>query len=159
MLSAVLATWHTHDAINRYMLDHIPDAGLDAVPLLKTGQPGKGRSVARVFLHLYEVRVSHLRQPEKAHLAGLPQFEKGAAPTRAQIAALLDGSHRAVAARLESALAAGEQINKAHPLTFLGYLVSHESHHRGQIVLALKQNGIAPAEELRWGIWTKWFKP
>jgi uncharacterized damage-inducible protein DinB len=160
MLPAILDLWRTHDAVNRYMLDNIPAAGLETIPLLKNGQPGKGRNVARVFLHMYDVRVSHIPAAlKREQLAGLPVFEKGEAPTRAQIEALLAGSHDAVAARLEWAVNSGEQINKAHPLTFLGYLICHESHHRGQIVLALKQNGFAPSEELRWGIWAKWFKP
>jgi hypothetical protein len=48
MLDEMLAAWRTHAGINRYMLDNIADDGLLAIPLLKNGQPGKGRNVARV---------------------------------------------------------------------------------------------------------------
>jgi hypothetical protein len=47
MVDQVLETWRIHDGINRYLLDHLPEAGLAAIPLLKNGQPGKGRNVAR----------------------------------------------------------------------------------------------------------------
>ena len=47
MLDAILEAWRSHEAINRYMLAEIPDKGLAAIPLLKSGEPGKGRDVAR----------------------------------------------------------------------------------------------------------------
>jgi len=42
---------------------------------------------------------------------------------------------------------------KPHVGAFLGYLISHESHHRGQIALSLKQAGKPLDKKISFGLW------
>jgi hypothetical protein len=35
----------------------------------------------------------------------------------------------------------------------VGYYISHEAHHRGGILLTMKQCGIKIPDALKWGIW------
>ncbi len=158
MLDAILEAWRTHDTINRYMLDEIPEAGLAAIPLLKNGKPGKGRSVARQIAHIVDVRVAHFRAAEKAMMKGVPDFEKSAEPSPQQLQEALEASSRGVEALFTRLVDNGELVRNRGPLVLLAYFISHESHHRGSMMLALKQNGFALSEALRWGIWEKWAK-
>ena len=158
MLDAIIEAWRRHDGINLFMLKEIPEAGLRAIPLLKNGLPGKGRDVARQFAHMVEARVANLRAAEMALMKGVPDFEKGVSPSREHLVAALEVSSRSVEEMLRRLSESGDLVHGRPPLVYLSYLISHESHHRGSIMLALKQNAFAPSEDLRWGIWSRWFK-
>ena len=42
---------------------------------------------------------------------------------------------------------------KPHVTAFAGYLISHESHHRGQIVWTLKDAGHPVDQKTSFGLW------
>lgn len=71
------------------------------------------------------------------------------------LATALTASGKAVEVLLRKSLASGGRIKgfKPHAAAFLGYLISHESHHRGQIVLTLKQAGHPVDKKTAFGLW------
>ena len=148
-VSQLIETWQIHDRIHQYLLAEIAAEHLSDV------SASKGRSVGEQFAHLHNVRLMWLKSAAPELLAGLEKVEKDAALDKAGLAAALVASGKAIAGLLAEALAAGGKIKgfKPHATAFLGYLISHESHHRGQILLTLKQNKHAVSQKVGFGLW------
>lgn len=150
----VVATWHRHNEIHLLLLDAIPDEGLAAKPA-----GSRGRDVARVFAHLYRVRMGWLYHHETGKRPKLPRFDKGPPPPKTQLVQWLVESGSAVEDWLVRALQ-GETAPRyfgKQTVRWLAYLISHESHHRGQIALALKQSGMKLPESVAVkGLWGRW---
>ena len=149
MEDQLVETWNIHDRIHRYLLDAIPPEALGCV------SASKGRTVAEQLAHVHNVRLMWLGSAAPELLEGLQKIEKGMAMDKEALATALTASGKAVEALLRKSFAGGGRIKgfKPHAAAFLGYLISHESHHRGQIVLTLKQAGHPIDKKTAYGIW------
>jgi uncharacterized damage-inducible protein DinB len=149
MENQLLETWNIHNRINLYLLQAIPEAGLSAL------SASKGRTVAEQFAHLHNVRLMWLRSAAPQLLDGLEKLDKSRKIDHALLDENLQASARAIAALLRQGLDSGGKIKgfKPHVTAFLGYLIAHESHHRGQITLSLKQAGHRLDQKIAFGLW------
>ena len=86
---------------------------------------------------------------------GLKPFRSKEHPHRDAVRTALVASGEAVETFLAE-LAAGEKKRKGFKkgiATTLAYFVSHESHHRGSILLTLKMSGHKVDQETAYAIW------
>ena len=145
----LLETWQIHDRINVYFLDAIDAASLES------HSASKGRSVGEQFAHIHNVRLMWLKAADASLLAGLAKVENENANDKKLLKKSLADSGKAIGTLLDKSLVNGGKVKgfKPHAAAFLGYLISHESHHRGQIALSLKQAGKPLDKKIAYGIW------
>lgn len=145
----LLETWEIHARINLYLLDAVPPEALG------DRSASRGRTVGEQFAHVHNVRLMWLKEAAPELLESLAKVEKDAASDHAPLRGSLEASGAAVSALLGRALAAGGRVRgfKPHAASFLGYLIAHESHHRGQIALTLKQAGHPLDRKTAYGLW------
>jgi uncharacterized damage-inducible protein DinB len=145
----LLETWAIHNRINLYFLDATDAAALESV------SASKGRKVGEQFAHIHNVRLMWLKAAAPDLLKGLRKIGNEQARDAKLLRKSLTGSGEAIGSLLSKSAQADGKLKgiKTHVAAFLGYLISHESHHRGQIALTLKQAGHPLDKKTLYGIW------
>lgn len=151
MLDQLVEAWQINHRVTLRLLSALSEEALRA-----TLSTRGGRDVARQLAHVHEVRLTFAEITAKTNReAKLPHFAKGETPDKKQLKLALDASAKAIETSIRESWANGGKTTgfKRGLMPLLGYLIAHESHHRGSILLTLKQSGHKLTDELRWGLW------
>jgi uncharacterized damage-inducible protein DinB len=146
-MSNLMDTFQIHNRINLYLLNAIDETHLQDI------STAKGRNVGEQWAHIHNVRLMWLKVAAPNLLDNLTKIEKEAI-TKSLLQDELIKSGKAVEQLLEIAETTGRVKGfKPHPEAFVAYLVAHEAHHRGQIMLLLKLCGHAVSKSVMFGMW------
>jgi uncharacterized damage-inducible protein DinB len=143
----ILRTLDINNRITRYLVENLDPKAWDAPT-----PGGKGRNVAAIVAHIHNVRRMWLKAADSKEIP--EQLEKGKLNTKEALAAL-DGSAAALHALVNDSLAFGVRIKGFKPDTtaFVGYIIAHDSHHRGQIAMLVRQSGFPLPKQVELGMW------
>lgn len=146
MYEQQIETWEISNRVNVYLLEEIDENWLGDSLL------GKGRTVFKTFAHIHNIRLMWLKEAGPELMNTVTKIEdilgKQALITN------LNASSAAITKLLEKGFAENKIKGfKPHPTAFLGYLIAHEAHHRGQIMQCLKINDHLVSKSLGFALW------
>lgn len=144
---ALLNAFNTNNRVNQYLIDNLLPESWTAKP-----PDGKGRTIAAIVAHMHNVRVMWLKA---AKAESIPEQLDRATVTPAQAVRALDSSRKALSAVVGRALETDGRVKSFRPdvAGFLGYLISHDAHHRGQIAMLARQLGHPLPQKAMFGMW------
>lgn len=146
----LLEAWRTNNRINLFLVDRIKDEGLRC-----TLSTRGGRSVGRQLAHLHNQRVWHLEARARDLATGLYKFKTEEEPGRDELKAALTASSGRIETFIADVIAG---VPKRRPfkkgiVATVAYLIAHDSHHRGSILLTLKTSGHKLDQRSAYAIW------
>jgi uncharacterized damage-inducible protein DinB len=146
---SLLDTFAINQKANELLLANISDVAWHmATPT------GKGRTIAAMASHMHNVRLMWLSAADKT--AKLPAKLDDKKSSREVVSQAQRNSAAAISKLIEKGLAdpAGKVPNfKPNVVAFVGYLIAHDAHHRGQIAMLARQLGHAIPSETGFGMW------
>jgi uncharacterized damage-inducible protein DinB len=143
------------DRMNQLLIEHLDDASWTAKP------PGKVRTIVAIFTHMHNVRCKWVRL-SAPHLKVPLQLNRARCTREQACAALAESAARCVEMLNEALDGSGrvkmfsrDALAPSWPagVEMLCYMLAHEAHHRGQVIMLAHQLGFELPYKASDGIW------
>ena len=146
---SILQTFAINERANQFLLENVSDTAWRVPP-----PGGKGRTIAGIAAHIHNVRLMWLAAADKS--AKIPGKLDDDKVSRDDVMEALLKSAGWIQKLLQKGLddPAGRVPNfKPDVVAFTGYLIAHDSHHRGQITMLARQIGQPLPSKASFGLW------
>lgn len=147
---SIVGTWLTCHGVTIFLLENLPEE------IWESNAEGiSRRSIREIVSHMHNVRCMWMKMLGKKAAVKIPEKAERASLTRTRAIELLDLSSSGVVALLQLGLEKGGKLPGFPPdvTHFLGYMIAHEAHHRGQICLMARALGHRLSDEVAYGLW------
>lgn len=154
MKEQLIEAWHINNRMNLLLIDNTSDEGMQ-----KTLSTRGGRTVYLQLVHVHNVRMSWLEIVAKDIFSKYKNLDKEAAYDKKGLRKAFEDSAKGIEELINRSWDDAGKVKsfKTGLIPMISYFISHESHHRGSIMLTLKQTGIKLPDALKWGLW-EWSK-
>jgi uncharacterized damage-inducible protein DinB len=153
---AAVRIFAANERMNQMIIEHVDPAAWNAKP------PGKARSIAAIFTHMHNVRTKWVRLTAP-RLKVPRQLQRAHCTPKEARAGLAESAARCAEMLAEALGGGGGGVEKfvrdgwARPWPvgpeMLCYMISHEAHHRGQVLMLAHQLGFPLPQKVMYGIW------
>jgi len=150
MKEQLIQAWRTANHVNLILIDNVTDEGMQ-----KTLSTRGGRTFYLQLVHIHNVRMQWLEITAKDIFKKYKTLDKEAAYDKKALKDALEDSAKGIEELINQSWENGGKIKgfKKGLIPMISYFIAHEAHHRGSILLTLKQTAVKLPDELKWGIW------
>ena len=154
----ILGAWKTNNRVTTYLVEHLPSA------LWDEKIPGAPRRTVRMIAgHLHNARCLWIKTLGKPHGIAVPAHVDRFKVKPKELARELSRSSAGVLSVLQLGIDHGGDVPPSPSYVWrnlpldvghvLSYLITHEAHHRGQLVMLARELGHRLPREVTNGLW------
>ena len=140
------SAWNIHNNKNLLLLQYLPEA------LLQNRLSARGRTIGEQLAHMHNTRISWTEQVAKSLFQSSLLLAKETVLTTELLLKAFPSSSAVINDIIEDSWEKEGRLPafKSGLIPFIDYLISHQSHHRGNILLTLKKTGHKLPDKLKW---------